>query len=129
VIFVGPVFAFVHFTGGAVGKSSCRLLGEASPYSRSVLDAGTASLTLFGALVVEIGTGKALVVTYLNPLVAIAFGVLALGERPGAGVIVGLSSSLPEAGSQRTDACRRAPFGPRARARDRGGCTLRRARA
>ena len=49
-----------------------------------------AALALYGALVLELGAGKALVVTYLNPLVAVAFGALALGERPGAGLIAGL---------------------------------------
>ncbi len=49
-----------------------------------------AALALYGALIVEVGAGKALVVTYLNPLVAVAFGVLVLSERPGAGLIVGL---------------------------------------
>ena len=48
-----------------------------------------AALALYGALVVEGGAGKALVVTYLNPLVAVAFA-LVLGERPGTGLIAGL---------------------------------------
>jgi drug/metabolite transporter (DMT)-like permease len=49
-----------------------------------------AALSLFGALVKEVGAGRALVVTYLNPVVALALGVTALGERPGAGALAGL---------------------------------------
>jgi len=49
-----------------------------------------AALTLYGALVTEVGPGRALVVTYLNPLVAVALGATLLGERPGPGAIAGL---------------------------------------
>jgi EamA-like transporter family len=49
-----------------------------------------AALVLYGAPVVEVGAGRSLVVTYLNPLVAVAFGALLLGERPGGGAIAGL---------------------------------------
>lgn len=49
-----------------------------------------AALVLYGALVAEAGPGKALVVTYLNPLVAVALGALTLGERPGTGTLAGL---------------------------------------
>jgi drug/metabolite transporter (DMT)-like permease len=49
-----------------------------------------AALSLYGALVVEVGAGRALVVTYLNPVVAVLIGVSALGERPGPGAITGL---------------------------------------
>ena len=37
-----------------------------------------------------IGAGRALVITYVNPLVAVAAGMLVLGERPGPGAIAGL---------------------------------------
>lgn len=49
-----------------------------------------AALSLYGALVTEVGAGRALVVTYLNPVVAIALGVTALGEQPGPGALAGL---------------------------------------
>jgi len=49
-----------------------------------------AALSLYGALVTEVGAGRALVVTYLNPVVAIVLGVSLLGEGPGSGAIVGL---------------------------------------
>jgi drug/metabolite transporter (DMT)-like permease len=53
-----------------------------------------AALALYAALVVEVGAGRALVVTYLNPLVALALGICILGERPGAGAVAGLALIL-----------------------------------
>jgi len=41
-------------------------------------------------LIAEVGAGRALVITYINPVVAVALGVAILGERPGAGAIAGL---------------------------------------
>lgn len=49
-----------------------------------------AAFVLFGALVVEIGAGRALVITYVAPLVAVLAGVAVLDERPGPGAIAGL---------------------------------------
>ena len=49
-----------------------------------------AALVLFGALVAEVGAGRALVITYVAPVVAVGLGVAVLGERPGAGAIAGL---------------------------------------
>jgi drug/metabolite transporter (DMT)-like permease len=49
-----------------------------------------AALVLFGVLVAEVGAGKALVITYVAPVVAVALGVAVLDERPGAGAIAGL---------------------------------------
>ena len=43
------------------------------------------AFVIFGALIAEIGPGRALVITYVNPVVAVALGVLVLDERPGAG--------------------------------------------
>ncbi len=45
---------------------------------------------IFGALIAEIGPGRALVITYVNPVVAVALGVVILDERPGAGAVAGL---------------------------------------
>jgi drug/metabolite transporter (DMT)-like permease len=45
---------------------------------------------IFGPLIREIGPGRALVITYINPVVAVALGIVVLGERPGPGSIVGL---------------------------------------
>ncbi len=48
-----------------------------------------AALLLYGLLIVEAGAGRALVVTYVNPLVALALGMAILGERPGVGAVIG----------------------------------------
>jgi 2-polyprenyl-3-methyl-5-hydroxy-6-metoxy-1,4-benzoquinol methylase len=48
------------------------------------------AFVLFTALVGEVGPGRATVITYVAPLVALALGAVALHERPGAGGIVGL---------------------------------------
>jgi len=49
-----------------------------------------AAFVFYGILVSEVGAGRALVITYINPVVAVALGVAILGERPGAGAIAGL---------------------------------------
>ena len=49
-----------------------------------------AAFVIFGRLIAEIGPGRALVITYVNPVVALALGMAVLGERPGAGAIAGL---------------------------------------
>ena len=36
------------------------------------------------------GPGRATVITYVAPVVAVALGVAVLGERPGAGAVAGL---------------------------------------
>ncbi|HEY6760000.1 MAG TPA: transporter substrate-binding domain-containing protein [Baekduia sp.] len=49
-----------------------------------------AAFVLFGALIGEVGPGRATVITYISPIVAVALGVAVLGERPGAGAVAGL---------------------------------------
>ena len=49
-----------------------------------------AAFVLYGMLIAEVGAGRALVITYVNPVVAVGLGVAILGERPGAGAIAGL---------------------------------------
>ena len=49
-----------------------------------------AAFVLYGLLITEVGAGRALVVTYINPVIAVGLGVAILGERPGAGAIAGL---------------------------------------
>jgi drug/metabolite transporter (DMT)-like permease len=49
-----------------------------------------AAFVVFGGLIAEVGAGKALVITYVNPVVALALGVAVLDERPGVGAIAGL---------------------------------------
>ena len=49
-----------------------------------------AAFVFYGALVAEAGPGRALVITYVAPVVAVALGVAVLGESLGAGAIAGL---------------------------------------
>jgi drug/metabolite transporter (DMT)-like permease len=48
------------------------------------------AFVIFNLLIADAGPGRALVITYVNPLVAVALGVTLLGERPGAGAVAGL---------------------------------------
>jgi drug/metabolite transporter (DMT)-like permease len=48
------------------------------------------ALVCYGTLIAEVGAGRALLVTYLNPVVAVVLGVTIRGERPGAGAGIGL---------------------------------------
>jgi drug/metabolite transporter (DMT)-like permease len=48
------------------------------------------AFVVFNFLIVQVGPSRALVITYLNPVVAVALGVAILGERPGAGAVAGL---------------------------------------
>ena len=49
-----------------------------------------AAFVFYGALVAEAGPGRALVITFGAPFVAVALGVAVLGERLGAGAVAGL---------------------------------------
>jgi drug/metabolite transporter (DMT)-like permease len=48
------------------------------------------AFVIFAVLIREAGTSRATVITYVNPIVAVALGVTLLGERPGAGAVAGL---------------------------------------
>jgi drug/metabolite transporter (DMT)-like permease len=49
-----------------------------------------AAFVIFTILIREAGTSRATVITYVNPVVAVALGVTLLGESPGAGALAGL---------------------------------------
>jgi drug/metabolite transporter (DMT)-like permease len=49
-----------------------------------------AAFVFYGALVAEAGPARALVITYVAPVVAVALGVAVLGETLGAGALAGL---------------------------------------
>jgi drug/metabolite transporter (DMT)-like permease len=49
-----------------------------------------AAFVLFATLVAEVGPGRATVITYVAPVVAVALGVTVLDERPGPGAVAGL---------------------------------------
>ena len=53
-----------------------------------------AALVFYAALVAEAGAGRALVITYVNPVVAVLLGVALLGERPGPSALAGLALIL-----------------------------------
>ncbi len=48
------------------------------------------AFVLMAMLIGDIGPARAVVITYVNPIIAVALGVTLLGERPGAGGIAGL---------------------------------------
>ena len=48
------------------------------------------AFVIYMLLVSEIGPGRAAIITYINPVVAVALGVIVLGESPGTGAIAGL---------------------------------------
>jgi drug/metabolite transporter (DMT)-like permease len=49
-----------------------------------------AAFVIFTVLIREAGTSRATVITYVNPVIAVALGVALLSERPGAGAVAGL---------------------------------------
>lgn len=49
-----------------------------------------AAFIVFAGLVAEVGPGRATVITYVAPVVAVALGIAVLDERPGAGAVAGL---------------------------------------
>jgi len=49
-----------------------------------------AAMSMFAALIAEVGAGRALVITYINPVVAVVLGMAILGERPGLSALAGL---------------------------------------
>ena len=53
-----------------------------------------AAFAIYASLVAEVGAGRALVITYIAPIVALVCGIAVLDERPGAGTLVGLALIL-----------------------------------
>jgi drug/metabolite transporter (DMT)-like permease len=49
-----------------------------------------AAFVIYTVLIREVGSSRATVITYVNPVIAVALGVALLGERPGAGAVAGL---------------------------------------
>ena len=49
-----------------------------------------AAFVIYTVLIREVGTSRATVITYINPVIAVTLGVTLLGERPGAGAVAGL---------------------------------------
>lgn len=76
------------------------------------------AFVVYTVLVREAGTGRATIITYVNPLVAVVLGVTLLGERPGPGALAGLVLIL--AGSWLSTGGRLPPRGPIGRRRRPG---------
>lgn len=52
------------------------------------------ALVLMAILIAAAGPSRASIITYINPVIALALGVVFLGEEPGAGALVGLALIL-----------------------------------
>ena len=109
---IGPLIVRRYFTDvNAIGPVAVALglsavilapAGIASIPGAQVTDGAIASiavlgvvcsalaLMLFFALITDVGASKAAVITYVNPVVAVALGVALLGESVGAAAIAGL---------------------------------------
>ncbi|HEY2007228.1 MAG TPA: EamA family transporter [Solirubrobacteraceae bacterium] len=48
------------------------------------------AFVIMTVLIREAGTSRAMVITYVNPVIALALGMILLSEKPGAGAILGL---------------------------------------
>ena len=48
------------------------------------------AFVLFSVLIAEAGPGRATVITYVNPVVAVALGIVVLDEHLGVGAVLGL---------------------------------------
>jgi drug/metabolite transporter (DMT)-like permease len=52
------------------------------------------AFVVFTILIVEVGPSRGSVITYINPVVAVALGTVILGEHPGPGSLIGLVAIL-----------------------------------
>ncbi len=52
------------------------------------------AFVVFTVLILEVGPSRASVITYINPVVAVALGTAILGEHPGPGALIGLAAIL-----------------------------------
>jgi drug/metabolite transporter (DMT)-like permease len=73
--------------GGRVGTPSLAALISVAVL---VVFCTAAAFLIFVRLVTEVGPGRAAVITYVAPVLAVGLGVAVLGEHPGAGAIAGL---------------------------------------
>ena len=53
-----------------------------------------AAFVAYGILITEAGAGRALIITYINPVIAVGVGMVLRGERPGWGALLGLALIL-----------------------------------
>jgi drug/metabolite transporter (DMT)-like permease len=88
----GLLVAGVVLTPAAAVSAPAELPSTSALVALAVLGlfCTAAAFVFYGALVAEAGPGRALVITYVAPVVALALGVAVLGEHVGAGAVVGL---------------------------------------
>ena len=68
--------------------------GAIASMAALALVCSAAAFVLMAHLIMEIGPGRAVVITYINPVVALILGVIFLGESPGIGAVAGLALIL-----------------------------------
>jgi drug/metabolite transporter (DMT)-like permease len=70
------------------------------------------AFVLMALLIAEIGPSRAVVITYINPIVALVLGVIFLSEKPGIGSIAGLALILAGSWFSTTRQTKPQPFEP-----------------
>jgi drug/metabolite transporter (DMT)-like permease len=93
-------------------------LPRRTPTAGALAAVAALAFVVYTLLVREAGTGRATIITYVNPLVAVILGVTLLGERPGPGALGGLALIL--AGSWLSTGGGLPPRGPLGRGRGGG---------
>jgi drug/metabolite transporter (DMT)-like permease len=94
---LGPVTASMGISGAvltipALGSAPSTMPSSDTIVSVLVLGVACSAIAflLFFALIGEVGPGRATVITYVNPVVAVALGVTLLGESLGPSAVAGL---------------------------------------
>jgi drug/metabolite transporter (DMT)-like permease len=94
---LGPVAASLAIAALLVTPFALADIPDAVPSADTLLSVATLGLVcsalaflLFFRLIAEVGPGKATIITYVNPVVALALGVAILDESVTTGVVVGL---------------------------------------
>jgi drug/metabolite transporter (DMT)-like permease len=94
--------------------------GAIAALAALVLLCTVAAFLIFATLVRDVGPGRAAVIAYVAPILAVALGVAALGEHPGSGAIAGLvlilAGSWLATGARVSDLRPRVPAAARERA-------------
>jgi drug/metabolite transporter (DMT)-like permease len=99
---LGPVTAAVTISAVLLAPLALLSLPAAAAPSPTALGSvavlgivcSAIAFLLFFGLIKEVGPGRATVITYVNPLVAVALGVLLLGEHVSAATVAGLALIL-----------------------------------
>jgi drug/metabolite transporter (DMT)-like permease len=122
---VGPVTASMGISALVLAPAAIGSAPSSTPSTDTILSVLVLGLVcsalaflLFFALIHEVGPGRATVITYVNPVVAVTLGVLLLGENVGLSAVAGLLLIL--AGSWLSTGGRLPP-GLMTRAAPRGG--------